>query len=250
MKKTSKCIALIFLAGLTGYCQEINKWVPFPRGLVTHDANVLTVEAQEARPLRQASAALCSEYGWMLDYEDPIYTASDLVDATNDKWRQTRPFAHGVVIPVGGHFLFSTVLPDLSELNSGQACGRILRQMVQRYNSTGNPGHLALLDSGNRRFAIAGSLQNGITGVFGLKVVPAQGDQTIDHLLASVLAAVSGQLGKPVKLGFVPMNALRRKAPSTAGGSEVLARTAIANALDATHSNLVYEALYDANLDG
>jgi hypothetical protein len=50
---------------------------------VEHSANSATVVANNPRPLWMAVVALRHEYGWLIDYEDPIYRVGDTQEVRN-----------------------------------------------------------------------------------------------------------------------------------------------------------------------
>src|SRR5215475_1915416 len=67
-------------------------------------ADSVTIIANGPRPLEQAVNRLSDEYGWTIDYEDPPYGPSDVVDATAPQWRAQNPTAKGVVVVRSGEF--------------------------------------------------------------------------------------------------------------------------------------------------
>lgn len=224
---------------------------PIPRALVTHTAGTVIVDAREARPWRQALAALDSEYGWLVDYEDPIYQrgTTDLVDGADSVWRELHPLDPRGARPAGEQFVFSVQAPSASELLNGQAQTRVLTQMVEAYHHGANPGRFVMMDVGNKRFAIVGVSQSSPNGVFGCEISVPKGGGKIDETLAAIFDAVAKRVGRPVRLGLAPMNVLVRKGNVEVSSGNVTARAAIAGVLDSAHVKLVYEALFDADAD-
>jgi hypothetical protein len=229
------------------------------RATIAHSATTMVICAHDPRPLRQAIEALTAEYGWVVDYEDPIYSSTDLVDATAPSWRASHPDGPGVTRPRGERFESSMPEPRAMNADGEQRTKRTLEALVAAYNASGNPGVFSVTEEGNKRFAIVGQIRSGgqlgAKGLFDVRIDLESKTRTGDEALAAIFDAVSHVVGKKVGLGFAPMGLLLGTPveiggpPVEIGGRGIVAREAIAKVLDGTRANLVWEALYAADPD-
>jgi hypothetical protein len=51
----------------------------------------LEITANDPRPLDNLTGALVRQHGWHINYEDPQYAKSDIVDATAPSWLKDHP---------------------------------------------------------------------------------------------------------------------------------------------------------------
>jgi len=211
-----------------------------------HQLTGLSVEAKEARPLRQATVAIREEYGWLVDYEDPIYQGNDLVDDTNPSWRATHPGAKGVTKPAGGEFKCMIPALDAQTSTSGASQSQAFNQLVTAYNSSGKPGHFVVIDESKARLSIVGVNAIERQGLFGILINLPKQRRSADETLAAIFTQVSVRAGKQVALGFASMSILA-KSQVEVGGENVPARQLLADTLDQTKRLLVWEALYEAD---
>jgi hypothetical protein len=107
----------------------------------TNDGTV-TVTANSTRPLWQALDSVRRQYGWTVDYEDPLYP-SDSAGITSDS-------VHGRYLK-GGSFV-----PHFHEPNSNSASEeqRVLQEIVNQYNSQYS-GKYRVLKISDFRFDVA-----------------------------------------------------------------------------------------------
>src|SRR5260370_24713242 len=66
-----------------------------PRATITRSGNEVLVSADAARPLLEALTVIAEEYGWIVDYEDPIYSSAESRDVTDPAWRREHPKGRG-----------------------------------------------------------------------------------------------------------------------------------------------------------
>src|SRR5580658_7569097 len=60
---------------------------PHERADITHSAGTAESSANNGRPLVETALALSEEYGWQVDYEDPVYdSGTEIVDAADSAW--------------------------------------------------------------------------------------------------------------------------------------------------------------------
>jgi hypothetical protein len=107
----------------------------------TNDGTV-TVTANSTRPLWQALDSVRRQYGWTVDYEDPLYS-SDSAGITSDS-------VHGRNLK-GGSFV-----PHFHEPKSNSASEeqRVLQEIVDQYNNQ-YPGKYRVLKISDFRFDVA-----------------------------------------------------------------------------------------------
>jgi len=120
----------------------------------------------------QAVEAISQEYGWIVDFEDPLYQSHfDLVDATDPEWRASHPNEKGATRVSGG--LFQSSFPEPSSIPSGNAEEQVLQKLVADYNSSGNPGKFSVRKEADGRYALVGVSRKDETGK----------DETVNPLL-------------------------------------------------------------------
>jgi hypothetical protein len=96
---------------------------PMRFGLITHDGASVKVETNDARPLAQAVVASRREYGWLVDYEDPLYSKDDLVDARTADFMQLHPRAKPLLRPSP-----PPALPTHGGMKRGRTWSRVVRR--------------------------------------------------------------------------------------------------------------------------
>lgn len=105
---------------------------------------IVTVTANSTRPLWQALDSVRRQYGWTVDYEDPLYS-SDSDQITSDS--------------VHGHYLKGgSFVPRFQEPknNSAKEEQRVLQEVVDQYNGQ-YPGKYRVLKISDFRFDVAPS---------------------------------------------------------------------------------------------
>jgi hypothetical protein len=95
------------------------------------------VSVINSRPLYQAVIAVSQKYGWVIDYEDPVYSAQESRDVTVPEWRRTHPNQRGALVPSGGIFVANLGEIDGQKPNEAE----ILQRLVDQYNQSANPGY-------------------------------------------------------------------------------------------------------------
>src|SRR5437870_928199 len=113
-------------------------------GVVIRNGDTATVKANDPRPLAQAIQAVSEEYGWVVDYEDPLYSDSEVVDAADPKWRASHPEAPMVKGIAGG--AFQCDYDERAALASTPGEEATLQKLVAEYNRTANPGKFMVRD--------------------------------------------------------------------------------------------------------
>ncbi len=115
-------------------------------GIVMHNGNTTKVMANDPRPLQRAVESLSEEYGWLVDYEDPIYSDFEAVDRTDPRWVASHPGVRRRL--VGGH-KFESEFPEIPKTGLSTTGEKsALEKVVADFNKSGNPGQFMLVDEG------------------------------------------------------------------------------------------------------
>ena len=131
-------------------------------GVIQHEGTTGTLTANFPRPLVQAIETISQEYGWIVDFEDPLYRSHfDLVDATDPAWRAIHPNDKGATRVAGG--LFQSSFPEPSTITDN-AEEQTLQRLVSDYNSSGNPGKFIVRKEAEGRYAVIGVSRRDETG--------------------------------------------------------------------------------------
>jgi len=216
------------------------------RATINQTDGRVSVYANDPRPLDQAITALREQYGWIVDYEDPPYGASDLIDDTDAKWRKAHPDAKGVTRVAGGAFRAKLTLADDMSSGSGGEQG-VLHDLVAEYNASGNPGRFELRRESPKRFSAVGTgAGNGdVTPILDTVITIPVEERTTIETIRLVLRAISAKSGYKVDVGTGPINTVMTS--SKIGGQERPAREILSKLASATPLALVWAFLYDAD---
>lgn len=230
-------------------------------GVIQHNGAAGTLTANDPRPLMQAIEAISQDYGWIVDFEDPLYQSHfDLVDATDPKWRASHPNGKGATRVSGG--LFQSSFPEPSSVTSDNAEEQVLQKLVADYNASGNPGKFVVRKETDGRYAVIGVSRKDETGkdetVNALLDTPIsipvqQRDATATlQLIVDTLTANSGV---KIYLGTIGLSSdPLQDATLTIGGTNIPARTLLLQALDDVSTTsphfrgiFVWNFLFDAD---
>jgi hypothetical protein len=219
--------------------------------VVRHLANSATITANDARPLAQALAALSEEYAWVVDFEDPpYYSAYDLVDDTDAKWRAAHPTAKGVTVIAGDSFQSQfQENPDTGSSVADEE--RILQKVISDYNESANPGKFSVRNEGDGRFAVVGTqvkdehgqYQN-VNAILDTPVSIQEEARSAFKTIEIILDAVTVKSQTKVSLGTFAQNALYQS-QVTIGGQSVPARVLLQRTLSAAKVKLCWHLYYD-----
>jgi len=216
-------------------------------GEFKHGNKSATLNTNDARPLAQAVVALRQEYGWLLDYEDPIYAQKDLVPVMAPEWLAAHPQAKKLLRPAGGAFS-TTYNEDLnSGMNADQDRASVLQRVLADYGQSGNPGHFEVVQTAPWRLDVIGR-NDSQPSVLDTKVTISMDGVAAYIGVENLLKLVQVQVGHRVGAGIVPIGALMRCTVNHAFTDES-ARSVLIETLDLCHLRLVWQLLYDANLD-
>ena len=231
--------------------------------VIQHNGAAGTLTANDPRPLSQAVEAISQEYGWVVDFDDPLYTSRfDLVDATDPTWKASHPNAKATRVAGG---LFQSNFPEPSSISSGDVEEQVLQKLIADYNASGNPGKFVVRKETEGRYAVIGVSRRDEVGkdekvnalldtAISIPVQRRDARATL-QLVVDTLAASSGV---KVYLGTVGLSSdPLQDAELTIGGSNVPARTLLLQALDGISSTsphfrgiFVWNFLFDADTNG
>jgi hypothetical protein len=246
-------ILLILLISTYGYAfaQSNSQKAKYMRdGLVEHHGQSATVLANDPRPLLQAARTVAEEYGWVVDFEDPLYSNKfDSVDDTDPTWRAANPNAKGTLSVAGGAFQSEFTEPNSI---SPTAAEMALRKIVEDYDASGNPGKFALSKENDGRFTIVGIEAKDDSGVskpmlplldtrITIPVKARNGRETFDLFLQTLSHAT-----QKVVLGSFLTNLLNNS-EVMAGGENVTARSLLSSIISQlnTHYKLNWTLFFD-----
>lgn len=243
-----RCVVLVIAAiGAPLYAQIQGSTAGLPQAHIDHGVGHATLTAIDARPLDKAVTAIRQEYGWLIDYEDPVYSDGDLTQLGPGDWKSPFPHRPGLRRPAGGKF--TTTYPErpIEAMNDEQAMEQVLAQTVRDYAQSGNPGKFTLLHTAHGRYDLVGGNGN-VTAVLDTPVsIAARGEPAFDFL-TQMLTAVQIQTGHTIGLGLVPTNLLTQ-CTINQSFSNTSARWIILATVQACSNDLVWQFLYDANQD-
>lgn len=100
----------------------------------------LEITANAPRPLDHILWALAHQHGWHINYEDPQYGKSDIVDQTAPSWLEQHPNGPRAYGVAGGAFHVKIPIDRYFPDDPMQ----ILPPLVEAYNRSGNPGWFQL----------------------------------------------------------------------------------------------------------
>ncbi len=209
---------------------------------VSEDAGTIHIVANSPRPLAQVLDALHLKYGWTVNYEDPAYTASaDLVDAPKGS-----PLAK---LPAGAAFSvqFPANAPDEE---------KTLRQIVDAYNQSKNPGQFELRHTAEGAFYVVGNGAHDDKGsiakqqvLFDSPVTIASEERNITETVKLICDQLAAQGGPSVTLAVTPRKPMDHNTAKL-GGTKIPTRDLLLQALRATHQTLYWRLLYDPDSKG
>lgn len=239
---------------LASYGQQTREYLK--TAVVTKVDSVVTITANDPRPLAQALCAIAKRNEWLVDYEDPPYAGRDLIDVTNREWLAKNPNAHRALIPAGGEFRFAY------DESAGEAA--ILQNMVEAYNRSENPGAFEVRDEGtdsrpwtrsHKRYAVVGVSIKDANGqskhfvpvldtAITLPVEERSAQETVDLIEKEI----SDKIGVTMHGGAFANNALIQSRVRV-GGKDVPARTLLLQTLQQMDNpSLVWRLNWDATM--
>lgn len=213
-------------------------------GMVDHKGSTAKVMSNEPRPLRQAVESLSEEYGWVVDYEDPIYSDAETVARTEPLWVASHPGVRRRL--VGGH-RFESEFPEVSRTGSSAAEEKsVLQKVISDFNSSGNPGHFTVVDEGAGRFAIVGQTNETSRTILDTPITVNIDQLNGSFALDAISKALTVSSGIKVIVATYPLN-LFAKTIYTTHVSNQPAREVLRDLADTTQRNIEWAVLYDVD---
>jgi hypothetical protein len=209
---------------------------------VTQTAGKVQIKAVSPRPIAQVLDALRDKYGWLVNYEDPQYTSEkDLVEGPGPTGMTKYP--SGSVF----NFDFSANAPEEE---------KVLRQAVDAYNKTDNPGRFELRKDADGHFHVVGTAARDDKGTIAKQAVlldltvkvPAE-ELSVTDTLNQVCEELSAESHVQVAIGISPRSLLDHNKVKLSG-SKASARDLLEQSLQATHRNLYWRLIYDPSSKG
>lgn len=197
----------------------------------------ITIHTNDPRPLAQAVVTIRREFGWMLDYEDPVYATTDLVDARTPAFLALHPAAHSMLRSRGGDFSHT--------FSSALSRDAFVAELVSAHASSQNPGHFEVVSSSANRLAIVGRTPGAISPLDTTITLPPASTNGLEAL-SRVFETVKALTGNQIGIGFLnPGNFVRCNV--SRGYNNASARQAIIAILDDCHQASTYQLLFDVN---
>jgi hypothetical protein len=233
-----RALILTLLVGFQGHSQTTAPEQYWKQAKVSETNGNVQIQVNSPRPITQVLEALQEKYRWVVNYEDPQFTAAvDQVEqpGTNGK----------LILPTGGKFEveFPAKSPDEE---------KTLRSLVDSYNRSKNPGRFELRTA-NSLFYIVGTGAHDNKGaianqtvVLDLPVTPSAEEHTITDALNEICEQISAQSHITVIVGISPRNVLDHNSVKLSA-TKAPAREVIQQCFEASHHKLYWRLLYDAS---
>ncbi len=220
------------------------------RAEIIHTGKTAQASASNPRPLDETVLALSEEYGWQVDYEDPVYDpGSETVDADGPAARALHPDRPRIMIPNGGtfHVSYSEPIGSNRELSESQ----VLQAIVAAYNQTANPGRFYLANEPGGRIAVVGASRSvGVTpetqrdAFLSTRISLPEAQRTLGATIQAILDAATEATNVHAAIGSGPTPQFMQSLV-TVGGTDVTARSLLREALDQSGRTWLWSMLYE-----
>jgi hypothetical protein len=248
-------MVLLALAGRS-FCQAANATSHLKKPLIYQIGNDVRINADGERPLLRALDALQQKYGWIVDYEEPQYSA----DArTHAPLLPSRRHANAGSFRREGFGVEFTVGPTPDSRPDEKS---VLATLVNAYDDDNAVAQFELRnetdnendkDKQDRRFDVIGiTVRNRQDEMqkqqplLDLPITLAKGSRSAEHMIALICQKVSEKSKIPITVGAIDTSiaGLREVA---IGGVEVPARTLLLRTVAAMGNRLSWRLLYDSS---
>lgn len=211
-------------------------------GIVTHKGSTAKVMSNEPRPLHRAVESLSEEYGWIVDYEDPVYSDAEAVERTEPLWVASHP---GIRQRLVAGRRFESEFPEVAKIGSSVTEEKsVLQKVVADFNKSGNPGQFTLVDEGAGRFAIVGQANGTARTILDTPITVNIAQLNGSFALDAICQALTSSSGIKVIMATYPLN-LFVQTVFTLRASNQPAREVLWNVVDATQQKVEWTLLYD-----
>lgn len=198
-----------------------------------------------SRPLADLLWSISLEYGWTIDYEDPIYSDSEFIDVRSSERKLSHPNEKPYLLPRPAS---SSVEFTEDHLLSNSDSPKVLEQVVASYNSQDLPGVFTVQSRADGRVTIIGKdRRTGRSSLLDSSFNWGDTDELSgENLLERLSGEVRATSGLPVALGTVPMGLLSHLRVRRPPGL-VTERDALIALLDSASVWMFYTLMYDKN---
>jgi hypothetical protein len=215
--------------------------------LIYQIGQVVHLNAGGPRPLLQAIDALQQKYGWVVDYEDPQYSAA-VAGAAN---RPSPPNRRRANMVGNSENAFSVQFNVGPTPDSRPDEATVLTTVIDAYNQSGGAAEFKLLREHDAGFAVVGvgvrDINNEIASqqpVLDSPISLASERRSAGETIALICRKVSQASRVPISVN--PAENLDGNAGVVVGGSSVPARTLLSRALLSRGEKLYWRLIYDA----
>ncbi len=166
----------------------------------------VVLSAQGSYPMREIVEQVRTEYGWLVSYEDPIFSEAKLIDVADPGWRHEHPHEPGVLVPRTQALSVRFNAPRTGTTNEKNT----LEWIVAQANAEQTTMHYGIVQGTGDRYTIyAEDGYQGTSGVAGANILISDTPGVGPASEASkVLEACSQQSPIPFEVGTVNPNAL------------------------------------------
>jgi len=189
----------------------------------------LSIEASSPRPLEQAITALRRQFGWTVDYEDPIYEYSQIKLGYQLKPRL-----------LGGQFKANISMPVN---NSPDVKSSTLSELIQQFNQQSET-KFHLLQESATRFDIVPDIA-GQKPILDTTIKIDDSARTIGDTVNIILSEISKQKGIPIIRGGLIDNDLENTRISLKHTAAVPARQLLNEALNKARTQKVWVLAFE-----
>lgn len=225
-------------------------YIAHPR--IARTGSSIEISTNSPRPLDQVIGALSSGYGWHVNYEDPQYSASDLVDDTAPSWLKEHPNGPRVYNPAGGAFTVTIpfAVPDAKHSPDPT---RVLPAVVSAYNRTTNPGRFELRNAGDGTFDVVPVSKDPreIAVLDTMMDFEAEMGPSVGSILGEFCAELQRQSGKRVTFsGFGVAAQVLIQETVAVHVHQQPAREILRQILKQLGQSIVWDVIYDPDSSG
>jgi hypothetical protein len=210
------------------------------------NSQLFKLSVDDPRPLAKAIEVLGAKYGWVITYEDPAYVnEGDVLDMT-----VRQDLGRRVLIPRGGRFDFSYVLPQSGKIDSPAS---MIQMLLYGHAASGNPGVFRLKQTGPIYHVFPAQLKSraGLWeeqgSILDVPIIFLEQERNGIETLEAICAAVREATQTNVFLGTVPQNLLFRYSTREGAVNET-ARDILVRVLEGTKAKLSWQLFYDPGL--
>ena len=241
-----------------GFSQAARSTSHIKKPLIYQIASVVHINAEGERPLLRALDALQEKYGWIVDYEDPIYAAEMTTNAPNLPSRRHAMERNFMRQGFSVEFTVGPTTESPPDENS------VLTTVVNSYNESNTAAQFELRNESDHqsdnenskppepRFDVVGisggegsGQTQGHQPILSVPITLSKEPRAAQRTIALICEQVSAQSKIPVTVGTIDGNVAARK-QVVVGGTDVPARALLVSTVTSMGDQLSWRLLYDA----